>query len=264
MVATHWDARWVDLRVTRVCEGSTLLERPKRGCDVASFGVCRKIEDIAVTARGQDDGIRRMRSDFAGCQISSHNAPGLTINHDDVQHLCHWKHLAAAQPDLALQRLIRPDEQLLAGLPSRVEGSRNLGATERAVRQQSSVLSCEGNTLGHTLVDNVDADLCQAIDVGLASAEIAAFDRVVEQAVDAISVVRIVFRGIDSALSCNAVRAPGRILETETLDVVAKLGERSCRGTSGQSRTDDDDVELPLVGRVDQLHLQPITLPLLL
>ena len=42
--------------------------------------------------------------------------------------------------------------------------------------------------------------------------------------------------------------AAGRILNAEYLDVVAQFAERSGCGGASQTRTDDDDVELALVG----------------
>ena len=126
----------------------------------------------------------------------------------------------------ALQRLIGAEQKLLAGLSARVERARNLGAAEGAVGQHAAVFAREGNALRHALVDDVDADLRQPVDVGFARAEVAALHRVVEQAVDAVAVVLIIFRGVDAALRGDGVRAPRRILEAEALDVVAELAER--------------------------------------
>ena len=114
------------------------------------------------------------------------------------------------------------------------------------------------------LVDDVDADLRQAIDVGFAGAEVAAFDGVVEEPIDAVAVVLIIFRGVDAALRGDGMGAARRILEAETLDVVAELGERGGGGSAGQSRADHDDVVLALVGRIHQLHFEAGFVPGLL
>jgi hypothetical protein len=42
-------------------------------------------------------------------------------------------------------------------------------------------------------------------------------------------------------------------VERERLDLVAELGERGARRRAGEAGADDDDLELALVGRVDQL-----------
>ena len=112
-----------------------------------------------------------------------------------------------------LERLVRAEQQLLAGLAARVEGARDLRAAERAVGEQAAVLARERHALRHALVDDVDADLRQPVDVRLARAEVAALDRVVEQAVDAVAVVLIVLRGVDAALrgdaSARGAASPG-------------------------------------------------------
>ena len=111
-------------------------------------------------------------------------------------------HLPGA--DLALERLVGAEQQLLAGLAARVEGARDLRAAERAVVEQAAVLAGERHALRHALVDDVDADLRQAVDVGFARAEVAALHRVVEQAVDAVAVVLVVLGGVDAALRGDA------------------------------------------------------------
>src|SRR5262249_14733993 len=134
-------------------------------------------------------------------------------------------HLHLAEADLPLQRLIRTQEQLLPGLPARIERTRHLRAAEGAIRQRAAVFARERHTLRDTLIDDVHADLREAVHVGLARAEITAFDGVVEQAPDGIAVVGIIFRRVDATLRGDRVRAPRRILEAEALDVVAQLGE---------------------------------------
>jgi hypothetical protein len=97
---------------------------------------------------------------------------------------------------------------LTAGLAPGVEGSGHLRSTERAVRQQTPILPGEGNALRHALVDDVDADLGQPVDIGLAGPEVAALHRVVEQTEDAVAVVPVVLGRVDAALGRDAVRPP--------------------------------------------------------
>ena len=68
--------------------------------------------------------------------------------------------------DLPLQRLIGAEQQLLAGLAARIERARNLRAAEGAVGQHAAVFARERHALRDALIDDVDADLRQAIDVG--------------------------------------------------------------------------------------------------
>ena len=135
-------------------------------------------------------------------------------------------HLDRAQADLPLERLIGAEQQLLAGLAAGVERARHLRAAEGAVVEKAAVFARERHALRDALVDDVHADLRQPIDVGLARAEVAALDRVVEQPVDAVAVVLVVLGGVDAALRGDAVRAARAVLVAEALDLVAQLRQR--------------------------------------
>src|SRR2546426_12716738 len=139
--------------------------------------------------------------------------------------------------------------------------SRNLYPPKGAVCQQAAVLAREGDALGRALVDDAGADLREAIHVGLAGAEVAALDRVVEQPEDRVAVVLVVLGGVDSTLSGDRWRPPRRILETEAGHPVAELGERRSRGGARQPGADHNDVMLQLVRRVDELDLRAVPFP---
>src|SRR4051794_32736893 len=98
-----------------------------------------------------------MRSDLARHEVAHHNAFGLAVDHDHVEHFRSREHLHGAQADLAAEGLIRAEQQLLPGLAAGVKRARYLRSTEGAIRQQTTVLAGEGNTLRHTLVDDIDA-----------------------------------------------------------------------------------------------------------
>ena len=131
--------------------------------------------------------------------------------------------LTVALADLPAQGLVSAQQQLLAGLPPRVKGARDLRAAEGAVGQQPAVFAGEGHALGHALINDVDADLRQPIDIGFARPEIAALDRVVEQPLHAVAVVLIILGRVDSALRRDAVGAARAVLVTKGLHVVAQL-----------------------------------------
>ena len=146
------------------------------------------------------------------------------------------KCLDGALLDLAHHRLIGAEQQLLAGLSARVERPRHLGAAKRSIVEQPAVLTGERHTLRDALVDDVDAQLREAIHVCLARAVVAAFDRVVEEPMDAVAVVLIILGGVDTALRGDAVRAPRTVLDAEAEDVVAELAERRRRRTPRRGR----------------------------
>ena len=104
---------------------------------------------------------------------------------------------------MARHLLVCADEQLLARLATCIKRAAYLRSTETAVVQLAAVLAGKWNTLGNHLVDDVDRNLRQAMHVGLARAEVAALDGVLEQAVNAVAVALIVLCGIDAALSSN-------------------------------------------------------------
>ena len=174
---------------------------------------------------------------LAGEQVARHDAARLAVHHDQVQHLGAREHLHLAGADLPFQRLVGAEQQLLARLAARVEGARHLRAAEGAVVEIARVLAREGHALRHALVDDIEADGRQAIDVGFAGAEVAAFHGVVEQAVNAVAVVVIILGGVDAALRGDGVRAAGRILEAEAFDVVPQLRQGSRGGSACQAGT---------------------------
>ena len=110
----------------------------------------------------------------------------------------------------------------------------------------------------------MSTDTCgEAVHVGLAGAEVAALHRVVEEAVDAVAVVLVVLGGVDAALRGDRVGPPGRVVEREDLHLVAELAERGRGRRAGQAGADDDDLELALVGRVHELDVELVLVPLL-
>ena len=263
MLAADRDAGRVNLRVAGVGEEGALLVGAPGGGDVAALGVGGKKKHVAVAAGGQHHRVARVGRDLAGDQVADDDAPGLAVDDHQVEHLRARKHLDGAEADLAAERLVGAQQQLLAGLAAGVKRARNLRPAERAVGQQPAVFARERHALRHALVDDVRADLRQAIDVGLARAEIAALDGVVEEPVNAVAVVLVVLGGVDAALGGDAVRAARAVLEAEALDLVAQLGQRRRGRSARQAAADDDDVELALVGRVDQLHVELVFVPLL-
>ena len=203
-----------------------------------------------------------MGFDLAGDHVARDDAPRFAVLDDELHHLVPAVALDRPGRDLALKRLIGADEQLLARLAAGVEGAGDLHAAEGAVVQVSAVLPGEGDPLCHALVDDVGADLGQAVDVGLPGAEVAALDRVVEEPVSRIVVVLVVLRRVDAALSGDRVGAARGVLVEERLDVVPHLAQGSGRRPSREAGADDDDGQLAAVGRVDEPGLELALLPL--
>ncbi len=262
VIARHRDAGRVDLREARVGEQRAALVAAPRRRDVRVHGVGREVVGRAVAAGGEADGVGDVRLELAGQQVAHDDAARLAVDEHEIEHLAVGEQRHRAGLDLPHQRLVGADQQLLPGLAAGVEGARDLGAAERAVVEDAAVLARERHALGDRLVDDLDAGLGQAIDVGLAGPVVAALDGVVEQPLDAVAVVAVVLGGVDAALGGDAVGAPRRVVDAERLDVVAQLAERRRRRGAGEAGADDDDRELALVGRVHQLHLEAVPVPL--
>ena len=101
-----------------------------------------------------------MRLELAGDQVAHDDAARLAVDDDQVEHLAAREQRHRAGVDLAHQRLVGAEQQLLAGLAARVERARDLRAAERAVVEQPAVLARERHALRDALVDDVDADIC--------------------------------------------------------------------------------------------------------
>ena len=226
MVAADRNAGRVNLRVARVGEERAALVGAPGRRDVRVHGVGRQVIHRPVAAGGQDDGVAGVLLDRAGRQVADDDAARLAVDDDQVEHLAAGEELTLPLVHLPHQRLVGAEQQLLTRLAAGVERARHLRAAERPVVEQAAVLARERHALRHALVDDVHAQLGQAVDVGFARPVVAALDGVVEQAVHAVAVVLVVLRRVDAALRRDAVGAPGAVLDAEVQDVVAELAER--------------------------------------
>ena len=148
-------------------------------------------------------------------------------------------------------------------MPARVKGPRNLCPAERAIGEQSPILSGERHSLRYTLIDDVYAQLGEAIDIAFTRAEVSAFDGIVEKPIDTVAVVLIILGGVDPTLRGDAVCAAWGILKAEALYFVAQLAHRRRRRCTRQARAHHDDGVFPLVGWIHQLHFEAVPVPLL-
>ena len=252
----------MDLRVARVRHERAPAVRPPDRGDVRLLRVRRQEEDVPVAAGGHHDGVPRVRHDVAGDEVAGHDPDGASLVDHQVEHLGAVVQRDRAQVDLTHEGLVGADQQLLAGLAPGVEGAGHLRPTEGPVVEQPAVLTGERHTLGDALVDDVHAQLRQAVHVGLSGAVVAALDRVVEEAVHAVAVVAVVLRRVDATLRGDAVRPPWRVVVRDHLHLVAELTERRRGRRARQAAAHDDDRELATVRRVDEAHAELVRVPL--
>ncbi len=122
VVAGDGDAGRMDLREAGIGEsGAPLVGAPNGGC-VRPLGVSGEIVGVAVAAASEHHRIGQMRFDRAGEQVPGDDAPRLSVDDDQVQHLGAWEDGHLPGGGLAHQGLVGAEQQLLAGLATRVEG----------------------------------------------------------------------------------------------------------------------------------------------
>ena len=251
----------MDLREAGVAEVGALAVRTPDGGRVAAHRVGGQEEHVAVAAGGQDDRVGDEGLELAGGHVAGDDAARLALVDDELDHLVAGIFLDGAGRDLTLERLVGADQQLLTRLATRVERTGHLHAAEGAVVEEAAVLAGEGNALRDALVDDVGADLGEAVDVVLTGAVVAALDRVVEETVDGVVVVAVVLRGVDTTLRGDGVRAAGGVLVEEAVDVVTHFAERGGGGAAREAGSDDDDAQLTTVGGVHQRCVELTLLP---
>ena len=262
MVAAHRDARRMNLREARIGEQRAALVRAPRRRHVRVHRVGRQVIDGAVAAGAKQHRLPFVALELARDEVARHDAARLSVGHDQVEHLAAREQRDRARVDLPQHRLVRAEQQLLAGLSARVERTRHLRAAERSVVEQPAVFARKRHAGRHALVDDVDAQLREPIDVRFARAIVAALHRVVEEAIDAVAVVPVILGRVDAALRGDAVRAARAVEDAEQLDAVALLAERRGSGRAREAGADDDDFVFAAVRRVDQLVFELPPLPL--
>ena len=262
-VSVDGDAGGVDLAVAGVGEIGALAVSLHGGGAVGPHGVGGEEICVAITAGADDHGMGEISLDGARDEVADNDAARAAIDDDDVEHLAAGEELDRAVLDLLREGGVGAEEELLARLTLGVERAGDLRSAEGAVGEEAAVLARERHALGHALVDDVVRHLREAIYVGLAGAVVAALDGVIEEAVYGVAVVLIVLGGVYATLRGNGVRATRAILDAEIEDVKAHLAERGRRGRASQAGAYDDDVELALVGGVDQFLVGLVVGPLL-
>ena len=253
----------VNLHIRGVGHVGTLAVALDSGRAVAAHGVGAEEVGIAVTAGGDDHGIGGEALQLASNEVLGDDTACAAVDNHHVLHLIAGVEFHLSGLHLCGERGVGTEQELLSGLSLCIEGTRHLCATERAVGEHAAVLTCEGHTLCHTLVDDIVRHLGQAVHVGLTGTVVATLHGVVEQAVHGVAVVLVVLGGVDTALRCDGVSAAGRVLDAEVDHVEPHLTKAgSCAG-AGQTRTHYDDIELELVLRVHQALVSFIIGPFL-
>ena len=242
----------MDLREAGVCErGAAAVRSPRRG-DVAAHRVRREVVDVAVAARRQHHGVGGVALDLPRDQVAGDDAARLAVHDHDVEELVAVVNGRGALSHLALECRVGAKEELLPGLAAAVEGALDEDAAERARRQHAAVLAVERDALGDSLVDDVGGGLSEAPDVRLARAEVAPLDRVDEEALDRVALVRVVLGRVDAPLGRDGMGSPGRVLEAERVDCIALAGQGRRRARARKTGADNDHTMVGALARPHQ------------
>src|SRR3546814_16042093 len=90
-------------------------------------------------------------------------------------------------------------------------------------------------------ISDWSSDVCSSdLHVGLAAAEVAALDGVVEEPVDGVAVGLVVLRRVDASLGRDRVRSAGSVVVRAALDLVALLAERGCGRGAGEHGREEE------------------------
>ncbi len=248
----HWDTCRVNLNVRRICKVSTLAEALNCCSTVATHSVGREEVGVAVTTGGDYHSVCRETLQFACNEVLGDDAACATVNDNHVLHLVTGVEFHLAGINLAHQRTVSTEQQLLTCLSLGIEGTAHLSTTERTVGEHAAILTCERHSLCHTLVDDIVRHLCQTVNICLASTVVTTLDSVVEQTINRVTVVLIVLCCVDTSLCCDRVSTAGRVLNAEVKHIEAHLAKRSGSTGTSQTCTNDDNVEFQFVLGVHQ------------
>jgi hypothetical protein len=149
----------------------------------------------------------------------------------------------------------------LPGLAAGVERTRDLGAAEGAVGEETAIFARKRNALLDALIDDGVGDFGEAINVRFPRTKIATLNCVVEKAINAVAIVRVILGRVDSALSSDAVSAAWAVLVTERFDVVTLLAKRGGGRSAGQTGPDDNDLETATIVRGNETGIILVPAP---
>ena len=216
----HGDTCGVDLYVSGICEICALAVAGHRSRTVAAHGVCRKEVSISVTAGGDNHGVCGEPLELTGHEVLGDDSACafhtvLVLDHHQLMHLVAVEALHLAGLDLAVERRVCAEQELLAGLSFCIESTAHLGAAEGTVGKETAVFTGEGNALCHTLVDDIVGDFGKTVHIGLAGTVVTTLHRVVEETIHGVAVVLIVLGCVDTSLGRDRMGAARAVLNAE-------------------------------------------------
>ncbi len=85
-----------------------------------------------------------MPGDLAGPKVADDDPLRMAVDDHEIEHLAEREKLHPPSPDHPRKRGIGPEQELLAGLAARIEGSRHLGSAKGAVGEKPAYSRAKG------------------------------------------------------------------------------------------------------------------------
>ena len=215
----------MDLYITGISKSSTFFVCLPGSTYIGSHCHGRQEEYIAISTGCKNYSMCTVSLCFSGNDISYNNTPCLAINEDQVQDFQTRIHRNVGETHLPALCLVGAQKQLLTGLSPGIKCSGDECSTERTIVEHPSIFSCKGNTLGNTLVNDIVTYFRQSVHICLSGPVVTTFYCIVEQTVDTVAIIGIVFCCIDTALGSNTVCSSWTVLVTEGFYLKAHFGE---------------------------------------
>ncbi len=124
------DTGGVNLGERQVSQVGTFLKRLNGSRAVTAHGVSAQEERTAITAGCKNNGMGGITLQLTGDEVAHDHTACAAVDHHDVKHLAAVIALNSTFFNLAVQRCICTQQQLLAGLTFGIERTAHLGAAE--------------------------------------------------------------------------------------------------------------------------------------
>ena len=130
MITRYRDACRVNLCKAWICKTRTTAIRTESSGHITTNRISGQVVDIAIPSRAKQHRIRSPNLQFSSGKVTGNNTLGMSIDHNEVEHLLPHMHFHLSGGNLTTQRTVGTEEQLLASLPAGVKGTAYLSSTK--------------------------------------------------------------------------------------------------------------------------------------
>ena len=130
LIAVARDASGVNLHVGRICKVSTFAIASDSCRAVASHSVGRKEVGVAIAAGGNHHGMSGKAFKLTGYQVFGNDTASATVHNHHIVHFVAVETLHLTHLNLAVERAVGAEQELLSGLTLSIESAAHLRTTE--------------------------------------------------------------------------------------------------------------------------------------